>query len=74
MDVQTLFFGLGSAFMILGILVLLATLIILLVIWRKVMHVHGLITEKIEELNNSAVKPVVRATAAVNSFLTRKRK
>lgn len=73
MDVQTLFFGLGSAFMILGILTLLVTLIVLLVIWRKIIHLHRNISEKVEEFNEATIKPVKRASDVVTSILSRKR-
>ena len=69
MDVQTIFYTLGSLFMILGIVAMIATIILLFFIMTKVKHIHKNITEKIEDLNESTIVPVKKASKFIKHLV-----
>ena len=71
MDVQTIFYTLGSIFMMLGILVLLALLIVAIFIQRKVSHLHKTVVRKIDELDRMTLKPARKVTDVVRTVLGR---
>lgn len=69
MDVQNLFYLMGSIFMILGIIFLIGIIVLLFYIKNKVSDLQNIIEERVNELTHLTIKPVKRAAHAAKTLL-----
>lgn len=74
MNLENTFYTFGIIFMSLNILILIGIAVLIFYIKGKVSDIHRQIEEKIEDINDMAIKPVKRVMDVASSFMGRSKK
>ena len=71
MNLQDAFYTLGIVFMSVSLLILIGIAVLLFYIRGKVAEIHAEIEEKIQDINNYAVRPVKKVVDMAGAFMSR---